>query len=200
MNRMQICVMTIAMACLTGLPMTARSEGNVVSYVEAKNVTNPPPSKPLREFSHFDVAPIAMNAPYAGQSANEDARKRIQADLDVRLQPLLLEWNGAGNAAGRTLRIEPTIRHIKFIGGGARFWGGAFAGGSAVLMTVKLVDASNGETIAEPEFYQHANAEGAAWSFGGTDKAMLAREATLITDYLKANRDQAVGGPTGKGT
>ena len=64
--------------------------------------------------------------------------------------------------------------------------------------TVKLTDRTTGETIAEPEFYQHANAQGAAWSFGGTDKAMLGRETQLIADYLKDNYDHAVGGPTGK--
>ena len=87
---------------------------------------------------------------------------------------------------------------MKFVSGKARFWGGAFAGGTAVLMTVKLSDAATGEVIAEPEFYQHANAMGAAYSFGGTDKAMLGRTAELMANYLKANYEAAVGGPTGK--
>ena len=96
----------------------------------------------------------------------------------------------------RTLRIEPTIRHIRYVSGGARFWGGAFAGGSAVLLTVKLSDVATGEVIAEPEFYQHANKMGAAWSFGATDKAMLVRVASMISDYLQKNYQQAVGGST----
>lgn len=190
----------LALVFIASAPMSGHAEGSVVSYVEARNVTNPPPAKPLREYGHFEITPIAMDAPYAGQSANEDARKRLQADLDLRVRPMLQQWNGARHGSDRTLKIEPAIRHIKFIGGAARFWAGAFAGGSAVLMTVKLVDAATGATIAEPEFYQHANAHGAAWSFGGTDKAMLGREAGLIADYLKNNYDLARGGPTGKGT
>ena len=36
-----------------------------------------------------------------------------------------------------------------------------------------------------------------AYSFGGADKAMLERAASLVADYLVANRDAAVGGRTG---
>ena len=181
-------------------PLCAFAAGDVVGYVEAKEMTNPPPSTALNAFDRFEIAPIAMDAPYAGQPANEEAKKRIQANLDERTNPLVQGWNGqaAKRSPPKTLRIEPAIRHIKFVSGGARFWAGAFAGGSAVLMTIKLTDAQSGEVIAEPEFYQHANKMGAAWSMGGTDKAMLVRIGTLAADYLNANYSAAVGGPTGK--
>jgi len=179
---------------------SAFGAGDVVDYIEAKQVTNPPPSLPLNTFDKFEIAPIAMVAPYAGQDANEDAKKRLQANLDEKTQPLLTQWNAADpkNSPPKTLKIEPTIRHVKFIGGAARFWTGAAAGGSAVLITVKLSDATSGEVIAEPEFYQHANKFGAAYSFGATVKNMLLRETDLITEYLRANYAAAVGGPTGK--
>jgi len=61
---------------------------------------------------------------------------------------------------------------------------------------VRFSDADTGEEIADPEFYQHAAAMSGAWSMGGADNAMLARESTLIASYLSANYDQAVGGPT----
>lgn len=174
--------------------------GDVVGYIEAKQVTNPPPSVALNTFDKFEIAPIAMGAPYAGQDANEDAKKRLQASLDEKVQPILAQWNAAEakNSPPKTLKIEPTIRHVKFIGGAARFWAGAAAGGSAALMTVKLSDAATGEVIAEPEFYQHANKFGATYSFGATDKNMLVREAELIAEYLRANYASPVGGPTGK--
>ena len=181
-------------------PLCAFAGGDVVGYVEAREMTNPPPSMSLNAFDRFEIAPIAMDAPYAGQPANEEAKKRIQANLDERANPLVQGWNGqpAKHATPRTLKIEPSIRHIKFVSGNARFWAGAFAGGSAVLMTMKLTDAQSGQVIAEPEFYQHANKMGAAWSMGGTDKAMLVRIGTLAADYLNANYASAVGGPTGK--
>jgi hypothetical protein len=178
----------------------AFAAGDVVDYIEAKQITNPPPSVALNTFDKFEISPIAMGAPYAGQDANEDAKKRVQANLDEKVQPMLAQWNAAEakNTPPKTLKIEPTIRHVKFIGGAARFWAGAAAGGSAVLMTVKLSDAASGEVIAEPEFYQHANKFGAAYSFGATDKNMLVREAELVAEYLRANYASAVGGPTGK--
>jgi hypothetical protein len=185
--------LVLTFACIA----PAFAEGGVVDYVEPKNQTNPPPAVPLETFQRFELQPIAMDAPYAGQGGNEAAKASIQANLDLRLQPVLAQWNAtpAGTDA-RTLRIEPTIRHIRYISGGARFWGGAFAGGSAVLLTVKLSDATTGEIIAEPEFYQHANKMGAAWSFGATDKAMLVRVASMISDYMQKNYQQAVGGST----
>jgi hypothetical protein len=188
------------MMALAVQPVQSWAEGDVVDYIEAKQVTNPPPKTALDAFDRFEIVPIAMGAPYAGQPANEQAKERLQANLDERVPPVLTEFSGkpAKNEPARVLRIEPTIRHVKFISTKARLWAGAFAGGTAVLMTVKMSDAATGEVIAEPEFYQHANAFGAAYSFGATDKAMLIRVADLVTNYLKSNYNAAVGGPTGK--
>jgi hypothetical protein len=41
---------------------------------------------------------------------------------------------------------------------------------------------------------------GAAWSFGATDKAMLIRIGSMVTDYLQKNYSQAVGGSTSVAT
>lgn len=191
----------ISLACasllLAASAGSVRAEGNVVSYIEPKNATNPPPAKPLDQFQRFEVRPITMDAPYSGQDANEVAKGSIQANLDERLGPVLADWNAKpAGAAPHTLVIEPHIEHVKFISGGRRFWAGAFAGGSAVLMTVKFTDATTGEVVAQPEFYQHANKMGAAWSFGATDKAMLVRVAGMIANYVRNNYDTAVGGST----
>ena len=197
--------MSIKRGFLVGLTLVTlqpavASADEPVGYVSAKEVTNPPPSTALNAFDGFQVLPIEMVAPYAGQPANEQAKTRLQAYVDERVPAIVSAWNAAEakHSPPRTLKIEPVIRHVKFVSGKARFWGGAFAGGTAVLLTVKLSDAETGEVIAEPEFYQHANAMGAAYSFGGTDKAMLGRTAELLANYLKANYEAAVGGPTGK--
>lgn len=198
--RVKTIAISMMLATLAVQPLQSWAAGDVVDYIEAKEVTNPPPKVALESFDRFEISPITMAAPYAGQPPNEQAKERLQANLDERAPPVLAEWNAKPekNQPARTLKIEPTIRHVKFISGKARFWAGAFAGGTAVLMTVKLSDAASGEVIAEPEFYQHANAMGAAWSFGATDKNMLIRVTDLITNYLKSNYAAAVGGPTGK--
>src|SRR5262245_21803054 len=185
---------------LATLPPAVVCADEPVGYISAKEVANPPPSTALKAFDRFEVSPIEMGAPYAGQPANEDAKTRLQGYVDERVPAIISAWNAAEPkySPPRTLKIQPLIRHVKFVSGKARFWGGAFAGGTALLMTVKLTDAATGEVIAEPEFYQHANAMGAAYSFGGTDKAMLGRTAELMANYLRANYEAAVGGPTGK--
>lgn len=155
---------------------------------------NPPPATPLNVFGHFEAAPVAMGAPWAGQKGNESARERLQANLDERLGPLFTAWNAAADAGGRTLKVQPEIRYVRFITGGKRFFAGGFAGASSILVKVRLVDVETGAIVAEPDFYQHANAIGAAWSFGATDKTMLIRISNMVTEYLKANYAQATGG------
>ncbi len=138
-----------------------------------------------------------MKAPFAGQDANEKAKAKLAVELDLRINPLIETWKGRDPPRG-TLVIEPTIREIKFISGGSRFWAGAMAGDSAIVVSVVYRDKETGEIVASPEFYQHANAMGGAWSIGGADNAMLNRMAGIIAEFTQANFDKAVGGPTGK--
>jgi hypothetical protein len=84
----------------------------------------------------------------------------------------------------RTLQITPHIKEIKFISGGARFWVGAMAGSSAVLMQATLRDSSNGEIIADPEFYR--SAMGAF--IGIADNKMLGEIAQDVVNYCSYNR------------
>jgi len=169
--------------------------------IEAGSATNPAPALAFSAFDRFEVARIAMGSPYAGQKANDVALRDLQADMDRRVDPWLNEKNSlpSRNDPPRVLLIEPRIEKVKFIGGGARFWAGPFAGSSGVLIKVRISDKATGALIAEPEFYQHAAAMAGTWTFGATDKTMLERTASLVVDYLKSNFTQAVGGPTGKG-
>ena len=162
-------------------------------------VDNPAPQAAFKTFSHFEVKKITMGPPYAGQAANEKALKKIQQNFDLRVNPLVEKWNKPATAAanGKTLVIEPRIDQIKFINGTARFWAGAFAGDSGVILKIRFVDKDTGKVIAEPEFYQRANKHGGTWSIGATDNNMLVRITEVSTRYITANYDNAVGGPTG---
>lgn len=181
-------------------PVQSWADGEAGEYTEPREINNPAPKVALNSFDKFEIAPVAMGAPYAGDEVNEDARQRLQINLDERATPLLAEWNAKEpkSSPPKALKIEPAIRYLKFISGKKRFWTGAFSGSTSVLVTVKLSDAATGETIAEPEFYQRAGGMGGAWSYGATDKAILVRAADAIDEYLKANYAAAVGGPTGK--
>jgi hypothetical protein len=167
--------------------------------IEASSSTNPAPTEAFSAFGRVEVQPISMGAPWAGQKPNEAALVNLQANFDERITPWLEEVNAgaAGADQPRVLRIEPYVAGIRYISGGKRVFAGAFAGKSRILLKLRIIDAASGQVIAEPEFYQHAAGMAGAYSFGGADKAMLERVASLAVDYLRANHAAAVGGPTG---
>jgi hypothetical protein len=160
---------------------------------------NPPPAEKFAAFNRFEMEKITLVAPYAGQAANERAVAKIQENVDLKAAPQLQGWNnaGAGVTPARTLVFTPVVTEIKFISGGARFWAGAMAGSSAVIMKVTITEKETGRVIATPMFYARAAAMGGAWTFGSTDNLMLVRIAGRFTDYLAANYAAATGGRTG---
>ncbi|HEX5489532.1 MAG TPA: hypothetical protein VFX04_10355 [Rhodanobacteraceae bacterium] len=164
-----------------------------VTHIRPTVNYNPPPSEPLSHFQHFMLAPLKVSG---GAAHEEAAVNKISLYMRQRVGGTLMSWENR-NQSGRVLEVKPCIDQLKFVGGGTRFFAGALAGSSAVLMHVALVDAQTGRMIANPEFYQRAAAYGGAWSFGGTDNGMLARIATVVQQYLDRNYLRAVGGPTG---
>lgn len=162
--------------------------------IKATSTQNPPPSEPFKNFGQFNLQHVTVNSAFAKDDGNRKAAKKIDDRLQLILGAQLLRWE---KGEGRTLEIEPKVQEIKFVGGGARFWAGALAGSSAVVMRVNFEDAETGASIASPTFYQHASAMGGAWSIGGTDNAMLDRVADIVNAYVLRNYENAVGGTTG---
>lgn len=159
----------------------------------AQHHLNPPPAEPLSNFQHFLLEPVAASA----KATHEDyAVRQIQTYMNQRVGGTLANWEDR-NESGRTLVVKPYIDELKFVGSGARFFAGALAGSSAVLMHVELTDSQSGRVIGDPEFYQRAAASGGNWSIGGTDHGMLARIATVVQEYVERNYARPVGGPTG---
>ena len=169
------------------------------TYIKPSTVQNPAPVEKFSAFGRFEVQRKTLSSTYSGQDANEWASARIQEHFNDRVSPITDGWNRAAPQAqpARIMVIEPRIEHIKFIGGGARFWVGPLAGSSAVIMKVKYLDKTSGKLIAEPEFFQRAAAWSGAFTVGGQDNAMLARIVTLVADYTSRNYQEAVGGPSG---
>jgi hypothetical protein len=157
----------------------------------ADGAKNPPPTVPLNTYQRFELLPVALEAPYAGQKGNEVAKEYLQGNVSDRVGAVVKAWNEqpAGDAP-KTLKIEPKMAHVRFITGGKRFFAGGLAGSSWVYMTARLTDAQTGEVIGEPGFFQRANAIGAAWTFGTTDKTMLIRLSSMLRAYLQENYDK----------
>jgi hypothetical protein len=173
--------------------------GCATTVSKPTTTTNPPPEMAFSTFTSFELKPINTGESCNKQEGGEQALNAVQEKLNARLGPLLTSWNTAKSAAhgGHKLVIEPVCTDAKLVSGAARFWGGALAGSSAIVMRVRYVDQISGKKIAEPVFYQRASAMGAAWSFGATDRSMPDRMAELITDYTEKNYQVAVGGATG---
>ena len=151
---------------------------------------SPQPSKVrFSEFTAVEMKHLEIADEYASSGANQKAARKIDEELFDKMRLVFPGLRDAqGRSDGRTLLIEPYVKQIKFIGGAARFWVGAWAGSSAVLMKVTYTDTSTGEVLVETEFYRAANAMGGAYSMGATDNQMLEAVAQDIANYSLANR------------
>jgi hypothetical protein len=171
----------------------------LVGAIAVAEPQNPPPVNALAGYDKYEILPIAMGPPYAGDEGKEKAKAKIQDHVTMEIDPVLVQWNAdaAGNSRGQSLAIAPRIEKLKVVSGGARFWAGALAGDSYVVMKLRISEQPSGALIAEPEFYQRAAAMSGAWTFGGQDKDMMHRIALIMKQYLLDNYKEAVGGATG---
>lgn len=158
-----------------------------------KPTSAPMPSRvKFSEFNAFVLKPIAIAPAFAEAAANKKAARKIDENLLEQMKVVFPGITRAvaetPSAGARTLIIEPRVEEIKFIGGAARFWVGAMAGSSAVLMQVKFIDQQSGDVVAEPEFYRVANSYSGGWSMGATDNLMLDEITRDIAQYAAYNR------------
>ncbi|MGR9072053.1 MAG: hypothetical protein ACU833_03195 [Gammaproteobacteria bacterium] len=137
---------------------------------------------------HASLAPA-----YRDSSANLAALKKIDENLFKEMHalfPNLAEYPSDASiavTAGNALIIEPYVEKIKFIGGAARFWAGALAGSSAVILKMTYRDQATGKVLCDPSFFQRASAMGGAWTFGAHDNSMLFRIAQVAADHAREN-------------
>jgi hypothetical protein len=159
----------------------------------ATNLSKPdaapqPTSVKLSSFQTVSLKAVEIAPDFAASSANQKAAKKINELLSNKMPMVFSGLQEASNSSGQTgLLIEPLILEIKFIGGAARFWAGALAGSSAVLMEVTFRNLSTGNVVGKPQFYRAANAFAGGFTMGGTDNAMLEAIATDAVDYARLN-------------
>lgn len=189
---LRLCIVAaIAVLALLGTSCATR--------IHADATMNPPPAEAFSAFNSFELKPVTLQPPYAGQAPNERALIKIQENVNASMNATLATWNSA-SAKGqppRTLVIEPTITEIKFIAVGVRLVAGVFPGSSAVILRATLTEKETGRVIATPQFYARGNTWAGNFTFGVTDNLMLTRVAKRFTDYLQGNYVRALGGATG---
>lgn len=165
----------------------------------ATNLSKPAgPREPSKvKFSKFkavQMKEIEIAPKFAEHPANQKAAKKVEDILFERMNSSfrglkrIEKGDDFKKSSKRTLQITPVVKEVKFIGGGARFFAGALAGSSAILMEVTYTDSSTGKVIAKPEFYSQGNAYAGAYTFGTTDNLMLERIANLIHQYSVDNK------------
>jgi hypothetical protein len=158
---------------------------------------NPAPAHKLQGYSGYELKPVTLAPDMAGKKNVDKVVAKVEENIQQSVQPILKEWNASAPAGKDKLLIEPAIESVHKPSGANRFWAGAMAGSSHIVMKVKISEQSSGKVIAEPEFYRRANGMVGAWTFGAHDNAMLQKIAGLLANYLTANYNEAVGGETG---
>jgi hypothetical protein len=169
----------------TALPSFALLVSGCVTHIHERNDTIRPPLAPLGQYPQVMLQKIN---PVGAPQGSDKAVAYIQRVLDDCMADVFRGLHSGGapaaGAAGPILTITPEIVDLKKVSGTARFWAGAFAGSSAVLMKVSFTD-DTGRVLSEPIFYSKANAMAAAWTFGTMDNKMLGRLAHNACGYSK---------------
>lgn len=163
----------------------------------ATNITRPasapqPSPEPFGTFETVIYENVTIAPKFASANPNQRAAGRINEELITGLNNVFPGMQVVDHTTqevpDKTLVIRPKIKEIKFIGGAARFWVGAMAGSSAVLMQVDFLDQSTGTVLTSPQFYRSAGAMSGGGSMGASDNMMLSAIAQDIVTYTVSNR------------
>jgi hypothetical protein len=153
-----------------------------------------PSTQRLGEFKRVILVRSEIAPAYASHEANIKAANKIDEVLAQQVNSLLsnVELKSVEDAKKLNLKgqsnvlvIKPYIKQIKFIGGAARFWGGAMAGSSVVIMDVAF-ETGDGKKLSNPGFMRKAG----AWTdgFGVQSNLMLEEIARDVGYYVASNR------------
>jgi len=151
-----------------------------------------PSTERFGTFGNVYYENITIAPAFASATPNQRAARKINEETIMGLRNVFTDLKVVDEALEstdtRSLIIRPHIVEIKFIGGAARFWVGALAGSSAVLMQVTYINMPSGNVLANPEFYRSASAFGGGMSMGTSDNMMLTMIAQDIITYTSSNR------------
>jgi hypothetical protein len=150
---------------------------------------NRPSAVPFGTFEAYVLSPLVVQH-MEGDSGDQAAVKRIDGELRSCMTGALSRLKAIGQtdpSHGKTILIEPSIIDLKKVNVSERFWLGALAGSSAVLLRVKYTDTASSKVIAEPTFYAKASSWGGAFTVGGTDNKMLTRIVNDACGYTSRN-------------
>ena len=160
---------------------------------------NPPPANKLQGYSGYEIKEVTLADSEADKRNVAKVIVKINENVQTTVAPIIKDWNASASSATNKDKVvlEPRIISIHKPSGANRFFAGAMAGNSYVIMKVTIREVTSGKVIGEPEFYRRANGMVGAWTFGAHDNQMLQAIAGLLANYMTANYTEAVGGGTG---
>ena len=95
---------------------------------------------------------------------------------------------GAGESAvknGPTLIVKTNVPQMRIVGFNARFWGGAFAGNSEMLLEMTFIDKQTGAEMGHKTLTSNVNVMGATWSFGASDRSLPTDMGNIMAVYIQ---------------
>lgn len=201
MKNIILALTTIVFLASCGSQSSKRTPAEVQAQTEqlkaSPSTWNAPPSEQFSAFGQFEFKPTALSPELKSDEKKQVSSKQAADLIAGKVSLLFNAWEQQSNG-NRTLLIESTFTDYKIVSNSARIWAGAFAGDSSVKIDMKIMDKASGQLLASPVFYQHANALGAAWTFGSHDSSIPERLAILVEKYFKDNYSALEGGPTGR--
>jgi hypothetical protein len=183
MKRITICLLAMLVVGCAADPVKM----NQVAQEESQRLAKP--SKPLSSYGRFELNTMQLAEAVTDKADKVAIARQLEEKIKARLQPLLDEWQAAGNKKPNSgmLLIQPKVEQLRIVSGGARFWVGAMAGDSFIDMDMDIIDAESNTSLARPRINRSASAMGGGWSVGATDKNLLDYIAEIAYQYLVEN-------------
>ena len=84
----------------------------------------------------------------------------------------------------QTLLVQPKLLTLRIVTGAARFWAGALAGMSNMIVEIKMIDAASGKIVHEKVLSTANNPFAAAWTMGSSDRTLPGDMGKIISEYI----------------
>ncbi len=162
----------LAMACATATPR--KLSGPAVSREDLKYR--------VLYIEPFTITPAGVK---------EEDPKPALTEAQAMCVKLLSESNlfdavrvGASERPDPGLVVRAELASLRIVGGGTRFFVGAWAGDSDMRFYVSATDSVTGATVGKSEVSENGDAWAGAWTIGGTDSSLPEAVGTRVASYV----------------
>ncbi len=105
-----------------GCASSGSNEDRRMAIVTREVARIAPPSTKLSGFANYEIKPMTFGAEIQNDAGKLDYGETLEGMLTSKLSPMLDDWSNAAEGGSGTLVIEPRLRDLCIVSGGARFW------------------------------------------------------------------------------